>query len=204
MRAVSRVDAPPELTTLIAVDPGRQWDTAGEAEAHNAIKETLRTSQHRLCAYCESPVPIGGAVEHVHPKSVPECDYRPSENHHYDWANLLLVCGSPEHCDGPKGDNDLCGMVLFPDEMDPEVLYFTVDSLDGSLIVAPGLPSEESAAAGRALDELRLNDPALKGLRLAVIQLIQLELSESEDEMMARHRAGCTRGFATTIDSYFS
>lgn len=202
MRAIDRGDAPVELTTLLNVEPARKWSTNGEPDVHRAIADTLRQDQSRLCAYCEQPLEGVSQVEHIHPKSVVECATRKSHNFNYDWQNLLLVCGAKGHCDGPKADRDLCGSVLFPDEMDGDMTYWDINSLDGELQVAAGLPSNISEAAQRAIDELNLNDAALKKLRVVVMELIQQKLDEYGDEGLARHRVTYA-GFATTADLYF-
>lgn len=203
MRPVFRGDPPAALVSLVAVNPSRCWSSSGEAEVHAAIIEALRTAQDRLCAYCEQPVRKDGCVEHIHPKSVAPCSVRPSDNCHYDWTNLLLVCGRNEHCDGPKANDDICGDMLFPDEMDVGACYFTVNSLDGALSVAPGLPHPVAEKAERAIDLLFLNHANLKALRLEVVKLIQEELQVTNDEGLARHKALCAGGFVTTIETYF-
>lgn len=203
MRAIDRGEAPLELKSLVKAQPGRRWNSAGEKDTHTAIAETLRHKQHRLCGYCEGPLRERGHVEHIHPRMTEVCTTRISSNHHYDWQNLLLVCGSSKHCDGPKAGRDLCGEVLFPDRMDPEARYWDISSLDGEMRVIDGLPAEIRAAAERSIEELMLNDPVLKKMRVDVIQLIQEELNDLKDESMVRHRVAYS-GFPTTVEFYFS
>ena len=202
MRAVRRGPEPQLLTSLTLVHPDRTWDSSGEPEVHAAIVGGLRHQQGNVCAYCERILVLGGRVEHVHPKSIQHCDVRPSSNHNYDWLNLLLVCVSSTHCDGPKSDKHLCEAVVFPDELLRDLAYIAVNSLTGEVAPAVGL---EPAVRGRlenAIAELNLNDPELAELRLATISMIRNELAESGRVDLARHRASVSGGFPSTIEAY--
>lgn len=203
MRYVNRGNAPPVLRSLADVDPDRKWDSSGESETHAAIREGLRHNQHRMCAYCERLVSTGGRVEHVHPKSCLSCVACPSpSNWHYHWENLLLVCGSGDHCDGPKGDKDLCDKVLFPDGMMPGKRYFEVNSL-GVLSVSPDLSGVERERALASIKEFGLNEAELTETRKNVVATLLAEIGASS-EAMARHRVASTLGFLTTVESFFS
>lgn len=203
MRPVDR-GAPPELLiSLVTAQPDRKWDSGGEPDVHRAIKGSLRSAQAELCAYCEQPLLGGGQVEHIHPRTVDPCATRSNHHWHYDWTNLLLVCGSASHCDGPKANEDWCAEVLFPDEMSPEMSYFTVNSLDGEISVKDGLPESVWKQAKRAVDALVLNHPNLKRSRLNVIEQLQADLSSSDQEHFALHRARCS-GFPSTIEAYLA
>lgn len=202
MRAVRRGAPPPALGSLLGVAPDRTWSSDGEGEVHDAIRDGLRSAQHRICAYCERPVPTGGRVEHVHPKSLPACLPRYSNNPGYDWDNLLLVCGATSHCDGPKGDLHLCDSVLFPDEMVREGQYFSINSLTGKISAYDELEPAVRLRVSGAIDELRLNDPDLKAMRVRVIGIVRDELETHGDLALARHRASVTGGFVSTIAAY--
>lgn len=202
VRAIDRGGPPLALTTLLAADPDREWSSDGEQEAHDAITGALRHVQDRMCAYCETPLPTGGGVEHVHPKSEPGCASRPSTNCHYDWNNLLLVCTSKDHCGGPKANMDLCADVLFPDVMQPLTPYFVINSLTGEIDVSPSLGGVDRTRARRAIDELHLNDPGLKGQRRGVIETLTREMHDSGNEALARHIAISRGGFLTTVESF--
>ena len=203
MRRIDRGQAPAKLVSLLVLDPNRSWNSSGEPAVHSAIVESLRLSQEQMCAYCEVALVNGGRVEHVHPKSVVPCAARPSANAHYDWENLLLVCGSRDHCDGPKADKDLCAEVLFPDTMSADNIYFAVDSLTGELRVHEDLSDDEFTRARGALEELHLNAPNLCAARLGVVDFLQAGLQEELSEVLLRHRAQCSHGFATTVAGFF-
>lgn len=204
MRHVNRGAAPPVMLSLVQLEPDRKWSTDGQPEVHAAIQEGLRHAQHRACGYCESLLPRGGAVEHVHPKSKPACVAGPSPaNWHYHWDNLLLVCGSKDHCDGPKADHDLCADVLFPDQMDATTRHFDVNSYTGEITVARDLAEPLRGKAAQAIEALVLNDSSLRQKRRAVIKQLTHECSTT-GEQLARHLLACSEGFATTIESFFS
>lgn len=204
MRPIDRGPQPPVLASLVDVEPDRKWDSGGQGEVHDAIKDCLRSAQQHLCAYCEQPLFRRGQVEHIHPqKADAPCTKRPNSFWHYDWTNLLLVCGSNAHCDGPKADSDWCAEVLFPDEMSPGVRYFTVNSLDGELSPANDLSDSDLIRATLAIKALALNHPSLKKLRLNIIEQLQQDLSDPDQAKFARHRAQCN-GFPTTTEAFLA
>lgn len=202
MRAVRRGTPPPALGTLLGVEPERAWSSDGESATHAAIRNELRHAQHMACAYCEQPIPHAGQVEHIHPKSLPGCAIRFSPNPNYDWGNMLLVCGSPVHCDGPKKDLHLCGSILFPDEMVEGQPYCSVNSYTGRIAARSDLDPTLRNLLQNAIDRLKLNDPELKRMRLTVIRMIQTELEASGDLALARHKASITGGFLSTVEAY--
>ena len=205
MHHINRGAPPPLLRSLAEIDRHREWDSSGEKETHAAIKEGLRHSQHRMCAYCEALVSKAGRVEHVHPKTRSTCVAGPSpENWHYQWENLLLVCGSNDHCDGAKADVDLCDHALFPDGMLPGEQYLKVDLSDGALVVSTTLSEGVREKLLRSIEELGLNDPILVAKRKVALEILLQEMQESGDEAIARHRVASNLGFKTTVDSYFS
>ena len=88
--------------------------------------------------------------------------------------------------------------------MDLDTTYFVVDSLTGELDVSQTLSASDRALASRAIEELRLNDAALKMERLGVIKQLARELEATGDEAIARHVAITRGGFLTTVESYLS
>lgn len=79
----------------------RAWEDLGTA-AKDALRETLRSDQRGLCAYCLVTLHSDTKIEHVAPRA-PDTTF--------DWANLALCCpgrtDGASHCDTSKADRVL-------------------------------------------------------------------------------------------------
>jgi uncharacterized protein (TIGR02646 family) len=116
---------------------GRARGDWATPRAKQALKEAVTQLTHGKCVYCEGYLGAQSwtGVEHYRPKSNPD--------QAFEWTNLFPVC---DICNGRKGSEDHRGVLLKPDDEDPE-RYFSVHPDTGSVDVALGLSAEESARA---------------------------------------------------------
>ena len=201
MRPIDRGREPRDLRVLRSADPLKKWDSGGAKEAHAAIRDRLLSVQDYCCGYCERPLGKDtGSVEHIHPRTEPtSCEFRPSENHHYDWCNLLLVCKGNGTCDDPKKGRHLCADIYFPDTIGDEPA-FIVDRLTGALVPDPSASVDRQLMIQQTIKELCLNEPGLKRSRLAVVVQLHRRIIEGRDEVALARFEERHHGFPTTVD----
>ena len=204
MKKVRKSTSPPEeLVDFIARNPigahGHTWRAFDdERSAKRVVQHRLFHDQKGLCAYCEIDLTFtqnnqGGEapkgdlrIEHFHPKS------DTSRNWAFDWNNMLAVCtGGDEralmdeariavgkrdhHCDSPKGEKNLDGVILnpltdipaFPSLFEEDPIRNTSEELylrpNANACEAVGSDCLEKAR--RTLEELHLNCRLLAQLR---------------------------------------
>lgn len=131
MRPVVRGPAPANAT---------EWTHYGDASRPLAWRIGW------YCSYCETPIPIGIAVEHILPK-------RDHPQLELEWSNFLLACGI---CNPTKGDAtyDLAGH-LWPDRDNTARAFVYLDS--GLIEVASDLPADVDVLADATLQMVGLD-----------------------------------------------
>ncbi len=200
MRRIDRGPCPLTLERLLDIEPAKRWSSSGIADVITDIRAKLFAAQDGLCAYCEIPLdPARARVEHIHPRSTPTCMTRMSRNYHFEWMNMLLVCGGNRTCDEAKQDKHLCDEMMFPDTI-PANAVFAFETVTGRMLASESLCSSNRALAERSIDELCLNDYALRIRREAVIFEVQRRIMvEGESPELVKFEMR-REGFPTTVD----
>ena len=199
--------------------PLHKWNSARHAK--KAIQCQLYRDQRGLCAYCEidmtftpphlsSEAPVGDIhIEHFHPESDTSQDWA------FMWTNMLAVCmggaqtnlsdenkcriatGATKtdnyHCDVPKADNVLDGIILNPLEIKTTKSLFSIAErpiLNGNTVVDTAIDLEPIKTvcdtesqdcyqkARETISRLHLNCDLLGKFRHAAIEKIKTQQHE--------------------------
>ncbi|MCW5976625.1 MAG: TIGR02646 family protein [Bryobacteraceae bacterium] len=157
----------------------RDWATKN---AKKVLRQALRKLAHGKCVYCESQLekdtPV--EIEHYHPKRIhPE--------RAFDWTNLFPAC---RLCNQSKVDVDHKGLLLKPDEEDPE-LFLWFNRTNGQLEPHPTLDFDRERRE-RALKSIEICGLQRGGLcearleRMAHVKILLRDLSEQVRELLLR------------------
>jgi uncharacterized protein (TIGR02646 family) len=164
MRTITRNLHPPAC--LAGQPPGQDWGTFMQTDCHRRVGESLRTEQHHVCCYCETPITAEDChIEHMAPRSA-------SPGHDYNYQNLAASCGGGkiEHCGRFKDDrhhNPACcyDAVLFCLPHDTPTCYLFRYLPNGDIVVAPDLDAADQKKAEYMIRYLGLCCPSLTGRR---------------------------------------
>ena len=140
---------------LIVSTPKTGRDKWATSAAKRFLKESLQGMAYGKCVFCEG---LLGAqahveVEHYIAKTV-------DVEQAFEWANLFPACCK---CNVAKGHTDHRGVLLKPDEDDPEE-YFAVHP-NGELQLRPHLTPDQRERAHETIRICDLQRGALKTLR---------------------------------------
>lgn len=199
MKRLTKGPEPEKLILYKTHSPGNTWDQFKAVRRRRlAVQNQLKADQGWLCAYCEIDLVETAAdgdadfrVEHFHPKS----DINSARNWGLDWQNLLGCCHggsqstvtdaanrftSPDtSCDIPKGNSNLDGIILNPLQLPAFPALFSCSRHSGELSVSEvncqqaGISVDQ---ARRTIQELKLNAPRLKRLRMRSLNKLNDQL----------------------------
>lgn len=113
----------------------------GEFDPYRKAHVHLVARLGRYCSYCERPILLQLAVEHIQPKGLPAY-------HHLEgtWTNFLLGC---VNCNSTKLDRDVVlAQTMLPDRDNTFVAFEYMQ--DGTIRVAKALSKPRQRAAARA------------------------------------------------------
>lgn len=120
-------------------ESGTYGDWATRA-ARQLLRDALVRLTHGKCAYCENSLD-SIEIDHYIAKSV---DVEKA----FEWLNLFPVCGA---CNSAKGNSDHCGLLLKPDDEDPEPCFRV-----GPFGQLEPHPSSDAALVERVVTTIRL------------------------------------------------
>lgn len=158
------------------------------------IADVCLRSEKCPCGICEPnhvghtptlPTSKRPSIEHFHPRN-PKSPPGPNcvSVGDYTWTNLLLVCGDQETCDGPlaKAGECLCGQIVSPVQIPPGTLCLTVDTGSGESLPHPRLTASEQAQMQKTINELKLNNEALKKRRKDICKIVHQYLNPTNGD----------------------
>lgn len=174
--------APPGLDAFVAAHstagPG-EFDSLELQPVKAAVKARRNVEQDGLCIYCERRLgPTEGHVEHIHPKGGPSGD--PART--FVYANLAQSCdgdagGTPNrHCGQRKGG----GVLPVPPGAGCNEPFSL--STDGTILPdqVSTLTKQRRHQLTSQINQLGLNEPALKQEREGWVRTVQAVMSEND------------------------
>lgn len=194
--------------------PEHRWAVfCADTRAKKEVQWRLFEDQHGLCAFCEIGLDEPGAgcegdfhVEHFHPRSDGSTPKKGGA-WELDWKNLFACCqGGNEphvrdetrysaekanwHCDAPKENKNLDGIILNPIEIPATPCLFaeTADVPEDELRLEPDAEACGTVSgdcfirAQKTLEELRLNCKLLSRRRRAALDAVYADIEETMEK----------------------